>query len=356
MRVATPEPNPAILLHLYDGRAVQRAEVEEFRELATAAAIEPQVEFNRRLNRINSKYYIGSGLVEELEAAKEQSKLLVINQDLSPIQQRNLERQLRIDVLSFSELVLNIFSARARSFEGKLQIELAQLKHQATRLVRGWSHLQRQRGGLGWRGGQGETQIEIDRRLIRQRIRSLQQRLEKVKRQRQLGRRARQALPTVALVGYTNAGKSTLFNKLCRSDTLVADKLFATLDPLLRRCHIEGLGAVVIADTVGFIRRLPHELIEAFISTLQETSEADLLLHVVDCSDPDYLAKSRAVEQTLEQIGAADLPRIRIFNKADLLPEAPQHPDNADSIYLSALADEGIVRLRALVAAKLAAA
>ena len=350
---------PAILLHLFDQGSVHRNEIGEFRQLILAAEnIEIVQEHNRKQAAVNSKYYIGAGLAQELLEGKGDCGVLVINQDLSPVQQRNLERLLDLVVLPFSELVLNIFSERARSFEGKLQVELAQLARQSTRLVRGWTHLQRQRGGLGWRGGQGESQIELDRRQIRQRIKQLKARLEKVKRQRQQGRRGRSALPTVALVGYTNAGKSTLFNKLCRSQTLVADQLFATLDPLLRKFFLQGVGEVILADTVGFIRRLPHELIEAFLSTLQETVEADLLLHLIDVSDPEYLDKSRAVEQTLSEIGADHIPVIKVFNKADLLaPDSPPPTPQAGapSVYLSALVGSGATELRELMAQKLLA-
>ena len=351
----TPAKIKTILLHLFDQRSVQREEIAEFRELVVANSnIEVLQEHNRRQVRPNSKYYLGSGLADELLAAKAECELLVINQDLSPVQQRNLERYLQLTVVPFSELVLNIFAQRARSFEGKLQVELAQLARQSTRLVRGWTHLQRQRGGVGWRGGQGESQLELDRRQIRARIKQLRARLGKVRQQRELNRRGRSALPTVALVGYTNAGKSTLFNRLCRERALVADQLFATLDPLMRRFHLPGVGNVILADTVGFIRRLPHELIEAFLSTLQETAQADLLLHVIDSSDPEHNDKSRAVEQTLAQINADHIPVIKVFNKVDLLDSSPRALYSAgDSVYLSASAGSGIDTLKELITEKL---
>jgi GTP-binding protein HflX len=252
-------------------------------------------------------------------------------------------------------LILDIFSQRARSFEGKLQVELAQLSHLSTRLVRGWTHLERQKGGIGLRGP-GETQLETDRRLIGKRIKTLRSRLEKLAQQRDTGRHVRREVPvpTVALVGYTNAGKSTLFNALTGSSTYVADQLFATLDPTVRQLKLQGVGEVVLADTVGFVRDLPHELVAAFRSTLQEAREADLLLHVVDASDPLRQERIEQVRGVLRGIGAGELPELLVFNKIDLLEEPARVLDDADGLpaqaWISAAADDGLDGLRAAIA------
>jgi GTP-binding protein HflX len=265
--------------------------------------------------------------VEELGALvrEHEAELVLFNHDLSPSQERNLERELRCRVLDRTGLILDIFAQRARSFEGKLQVELAQLEHLSTRLVRGWTHLERQKGGIGLRGP-GETQLETDRRLLGQRIKQLKRKLDKVRRQRDQGRRTRRRaeVPTVSLVGYTNAGKSTLFNRLTESTVYVADQLFATLDPTLRGIDLGEGQRAVLADTVGFVRDLPHELVEAFRSTLQETREAALLIHVIDVSDTHRRDRIHQVERVVEEIGADEVPQIQVFNKIDLVDEQPR--------------------------------
>ena len=254
--------------------------------------------------------------------ASVEADVVLFNHSLSPAQERNLERLLKCRVLDRTGLILDIFAQRARSFEGKLQVELALLKHMSTRLVRGWTHLERQRGGIGLRGP-GETQLETDRRLIRKRIKLISERLIKVREQRQQGRRARHkaAVPTVALVGYTNAGKSTLFNRLSGADVYAANKLFATLDPTLRRMHLAELGQIILADTVGFIRHLPHDLVDAFRATMEEVGEADVLLHVIDMHDARMQFNIDQVNEVLASIGAGNVPQIQVFNKVDLQPE-----------------------------------
>ncbi len=275
--------------------------------------------------RPDPKYFVGSGKAEEIRASAEEhgADVVLIDQTLTPSQERNLEKLTNRRVLDRNGLILDIFAQRARSFEGKLQVELAQLSHLASRLVRGWTHLERQKGGIGLRGP-GETQLETDRRLIAKRIRTLKSRLEKLARQRDTSRHVRREIPvpTVALVGYTNAGKSTLFNALTGSATFVADQLFATLDPTVRQVKLGGIGEVVLADTVGFVRELPHELVAAFRSTLQEAREADLLLHVVDASDPLRDERILQVREVLKGIGAGSLRELLVFNKLDLV--APQ--------------------------------
>jgi GTP-binding protein HflX len=286
-----------------------------------------------------------------------------VDQTLSPSQERNLEKLTGRRVLDRNGLILDIFAQRARSFEGKLQVELAQLSHLATRLVRGWTHLERQKGGIGLRGP-GETQLETDRRLIAKRIRTLKARLEKLARQRDTSRHVRREVPvpTVALVGYTNAGKSTLFNALTDSSAYVADQLFATLDPTVRRVKLAGVGEVVLADTVGFVRALPHELVAAFRSTLQEARDADLLLHVVDASDPLRDERIEQVREVLRGIGAGEIPELLVFNKIDLLAEEPRvvlgavgvdgpaRPGLATRVSVSAATGAGLPGLREALA------
>ena len=307
--------------------------------------------------RPDPKYFVGSGKAEEIRdcAHLNNADVVLVDQTLTPSQERNLEKLTGRRVLDRNGLILDIFAQRARSFEGKLQVELAQLSHLATRLVRGWTHLERQKGGIGLRGP-GETQLETDRRLIAKRIRTLKARLEKLARQRDTSRHVRREIPvpTVALVGYTNAGKSTLFNALTDSATFVADQLFATLDPTVRRVKLAGVGEVVLADTVGFVRALPHELVAAFRSTLQEAREADLLLHVVDASDPLRDERTLQVREVLRGIGAGEIRELVVFNKIDLVGDKPRVVQGADGIaslvYASAVTGEGLPALREALA------
>jgi len=344
--------------------AAMAADVEadraEFVELARSAGLEVVELVTARRQRATARHFIGSGKIEELKVTLESAAtgdgdgeggepvdVVLFGQRLTPSQERNLERELCVRVLDRNSLILDIFAQRARTFEGKLQVELAQLSHLSTRLVRGWTHLERQKGGIGLRGP-GETQLETDRRLLGERVRVLKQRLEKVRRQREQGRsqRGKSGVPTVALVGYTNAGKSTLFNSLTDASIYAADQLFATLDPTLRRITLPGGVVVVFADTVGFIRDLPHELVDAFRSTLTETLEADLLLHVVDDADPERAQHQADVEQVLAGIGADEVPQLSVFNKIDVSgQQASVTRDGAGepvAVRVSALRDIGI--------------
>jgi len=295
--------------------------LSEFAELARSAGATVVGTLAARVERPNPKFFIGTGKADELKASRESSgaDLILVNHALSPVQERNLEKHTECRVVDRTGLILDIFAQRARSHEGKLQVELAQCKHMATRLVRGWTHLERQRGGAIGLRGPGETQLELDRRLLAQRVKQLTQRLEKVAVQRTTARRARQRkpLPLVSLVGYTNAGKSTLFNAITGAGVYTADQLFATLDPTLRRIDGLACGTFVLADTVGFIRDLPHDLVAAFKSTLAETRDADLLLHVVDASGAESEERIEDVERVLEEIGASDVPQILVYNKID---------------------------------------
>jgi len=339
----------AVLVHLDLQQVNEREDLEEFRDLAVSAGAVPVAVATGARRLPEPKYFVGSGKAEEIRqlVEAEQAELVLVNHSLSPAQERNLERLLNCRVLDRTGLILDIFAQRARSHEGKLQVELAQLRHLSTRLVRGWTHLERQKGGIGLRGP-GETQLESDRRLIGGRIKSLNRRLEKVRRQREQGRRSRQRaeLPTVSLVGYTNAGKSTLFNRLTEDAVYAADQLFATLDPTLRRLELEQGNALILADTVGFIRHLPHDLVEAFKSTLQETREADLLLHVIDASDEERDAKIGQVDEVLTEIGAEKVPQIAIYNKIDHCEGTAAHVERdaegkVSRVYLSAATGEG---------------
>ncbi len=311
----------AILVHMELPEYDKKEYISEFVELAQSAGV--QVKHTMTTSRLtpDPKYFIGRGKVDEIKTLISADKIQVVifNHTLTPAQERNLEKYFNCRVLDRTGLILDIFAQRAQSFEGKLQVELAQLQHLSTRLVRGWTHLERQKGGIGLRGP-GETQLETDRRLLRNRIKYIHKRLEKVRSQRHQSRSARQKalLPTVSLVGYTNAGKSTLFNLLTHSEVYVADQLFATLDPSLRKLAIPGAGKIILADTVGFIRHLPHDLVEAFSATLQETQEASLLIHVIDVHDPDRQAHMQEVEQVLEQIEANEIPRLLVYNKIDM--------------------------------------
>jgi GTP-binding protein HflX len=297
--------------------------LQEFAELARSAGATVVGTLAARVDRPNPRYFVGTGKAEELRQHRHalDADLILVNHALSPVQERNLEKLTECRVVDRTGLILDIFAQRARSHEGKLQVELAQLKHMSTRLIRGWTHLERQRGGAIGLRGPGETQLELDRRLLGDRVKQLQKRMQKVETQQATARRARQrnSLPVVALIGYTNAGKSTLFNALTGSSVYAADQLFATLDPTLRRLDGLDCGPIVLADTVGFIRDLPHDLVAAFRSTLAEARDADLLLHVIDASDPERDQRIEDVEEVLKEIGADDLPQVLVYNKIDLL-------------------------------------
>ena len=323
--------------------------LEEFAELARSAGATVVGSLAARLDRPNPRYFVGTGKAEELKALRValDADLILVNHALSPVQERNLEKLTECRVVDRTGLILDIFAQRARSHEGKLQVELAQLKHMSTRLVRGWTHLERQRGGAIGLRGPGETQLEIDRRLLAVRVKQLQKRLDKVEVQRNQARRSRErsALPVVALVGYTNAGKSTLFNAMTGAGVYAADQLFATLDPTLRRIDGLACGPIVLADTVGFIRELPHDLVAAFRSTLAEAREADLLLHVIDASDPERDTRVADVEGVLAEIGASDLPQVLVYNKIDRLEsDVPRvdHPDRDGPLRVWTSARDGI--------------
>ena len=317
----------AILVHMDLNDEFHREHLSEFEELAASAGATVVDVVVARRNSPDSKYFIGRGKVDEIceLIQAHEAELVLFNHTLSPSQERNLERQFQCRVLDRTGLILDIFAQRARTFEGKLQVELAQLGHMSTRLIRGWTHLERQKGGIGLRGP-GETQLETDRRLLSQRIKQINKRLGKVRKQREQGRQSRRKaeVPTVALVGYTNAGKSTLFNTLTQADVYVQDQLFATLDPTLRKLKLDEGQHLVLADTVGFIRHLPHDLVDAFRSTLQETEEAHLLMHVIDASDDLRIENIEAVDSVLKEIGASDVPQIQIMNKIDLLDMEPR--------------------------------
>jgi GTPase len=315
----------AVLVHLELPGCDYAADRQEFIELARAAGAEvlSVIGGSRRLP--DAGLFVGSGKAEEIaeSVASQSAELAIFNHELSPSQERNLEALLKCRVLGRAGLILDIFAQRARSHEGKLQVELAQLQHLSTRLIRGWTHLERQRGGgIGLRGP-GETQLELDRRLIRQRIITLKRHLEAVRARRAQNRqaRSRNEIPTVSLVGYTNAGKSTLFNALTGNDSYASSQLFATLDTTVRRLDLDSGEPVLLADTVGFIRDLPHDLIAAFRATLEEAREATLLLHVADCADPERAARAEQVEWVLGEIGAEAVPRLQVYNKIDLRPE-----------------------------------
>lgn len=339
-----------VLVHVNFPAGKMEEDLEELKELSLSAGANIVSIITCTRRSPESKYFIGSGKAEEIKATVQavDAQLVIFNHILTPAQERNLEQLINCRIVDRTGLILDIFAQRARSFEGKLQVELALLKHLSTRLVRGWTHLERQRGGIGLRGP-GETQLEVDRRLIRNKIKVITARLNKIRKQREQGRRARRKaiIPTVALVGYTNAGKSTLFNRLTGASVYAANQLFATLDPTLRRVDWPELGPIILADTVGFIRHLPHDLVEAFHATLEEVAEADLLIHVVDAKDEDKAMHMEQVEEVLHTISANEVPRLIVLNKIDLKPELTAYMDRNDlgqprRIFLSATRGDGI--------------
>jgi GTP-binding protein HflX len=352
----------AVLVRLGIGAPADPEDLLEFEQLALSAGAIPVAQVSGRRDRPDSRLFVGSGKADEIKniVAEHNADVVLFDHPLSPSQERNLEKLIERRVLDRSGLILDIFAQRARSHEGKLEVELAQLKHIATRLVRGWTHLERQRGGGIGNRGPGETQLETDRRLLGKRVKTLTGRLEKIKQQRETGRqqRAEIPIPSLALVGYTNAGKSTLFRALTGADAYVADQLFATLDPTVRSIVLPGNTKVVVADTVGFIRELPHELVAAFQSTLTEAREATLLLHVVDVSDPRREEHIDEVNRVLTEIGAGDLPQILVFNKIDRI-ESPPHADRDENgrvshVWVSAAKSHGLDILREAVNERLA--
>ncbi len=349
-----------MLVRLGLGMPVEQEDLDEFVQLAESAGVLAAATVTGRRDRPDPRFFVGSGKAEEIRVVVEDTcaEVVLVDHALSPSQERNLEKLVGVRVLDRSSLILDIFAQRARSHEGKLEVELAQLRHLASRLVRGWTHLERQKGGIGLRGP-GETQLETDRRLLGGRVKVLSKRLEKLQQQRETGRQRRVEIPipSVALVGYTNAGKSTLFRALTGADAYIADQLFATLDPLVRRVHLPGGSPIVIADTVGFIRELPHELVAAFRSTLTEAREATLLLHVIDASDPRREERIDQVNAVLAEVGAGDLPQIRVYNKIDRLGDTPRVERDAEgqpsSVWVSAAQSQGLEGLLGAVALRL---
>jgi len=323
----------AILVHIDFPDENAREDLQEFEMLVSSAGIESLCIITGKRNTPHTKYFVGSGKAQEIADAVQtyNANIILFNHSLSPSQEKNIEALAECRVVDRTTLILDIFAQRARTHEGKLQVELAQLRHMSTRLIRGWTHLERQKGGIGLRGP-GETQLETDRRLLRERMVNIRKRLAKVEKQRQQGRRARTRaeIPTISFVGYTNAGKSTLFNRITNADVYAADQLFATLDPTLRKIEVEDVGRVILADTVGFIRHLPHDLVAAFKATLTETREAELLLHVIDIADDRRSENIEQVEEVLKEIEAGDVPQLLICNKIDQLDDVEPRIDRDD--------------------------
>lgn len=340
----------AVLVHLKLNSESEPEDPREFEELVLSAGGDPVEFITGSRSAPHAKFFVGTGKLDEISSAihSHEAELVIFNHNLSPSQERNIEAELKCRVLDRTGLILDIFAQRARTHEGKLQVELAQLQHLSSRLIRGWTHLERQKGGIGLRGP-GETQLESDRRMVRERIKSIQGRLLKVRKQRAQGRRARDRadIPAVSLVGYTNAGKSTLFNTMTNAEVYAADQLFATLDPTMRKVDVVEKGPVIFADTVGFISHLPHRLVDAFRATLEEAASADLLLHVVDAAAEERATNIKRVEEVLVEIDAHKLPTLMVYNKIDLLDDAePRIERNAEgqpvAVWLSALNNQGL--------------
>jgi len=340
-----PEAGRRTLLLQIELRKEANPDAQELAELACSAQLVVASVVTVKRDAPHPRWFVGSGKVEELAQtlALQNADIVLVNHDLSPAQQRNLEQALDCRLITRTELILTIFADRARSHEGQLQVELAQLKHAQTRLVRGWTHLDRQKGGIGMRGA-GEKQIELDQRMLSERIKATQGRIAEVSKRRQQNRRGRnrRGTPTITLVGYTNAGKSTLFNSLTDAHVLAQDMLFATLDPTMRKVQVPGTGEVVLADTVGFVSLLPHTLVEAFKATLEEVIHSDLLLHVVDVSDPLWRERKEQVQQVLDEIGAGELRQLVVLNKADLLSPEAQRSLAGFGCLISAQLHEGL--------------
>ena len=354
----------SILVHISISSESERDDPSEFKELALSAGATPMAYIGGTRKQPSPSYFVGSGKLEEIgEAVRtHKAELVLFNHSLTPSQERNLEKALKCRVLDRTGLILDIFAQRARSHEGKLQVELAQLRHLSSRLKRGWTHLDRQKGGIGLRGT-GETQLELDQRMIRHRIRSINKSLEKVRGQREQGRRSRRRaeIPTISLVGYTNAGKSSLFNQLTSANMYTANQLFATLDLTLRRITLPNYGLAVIADTVGFISHLPHQLVKAFQATLEETASANLLLHVVDAEDEGHAILREQVNNVLVELGADSVVQLEIFNKIDLIsgvePHIQRDQDGKPTrVWLSAKTGAGLELLRDAISELLAGA